>query len=265
MPLRYTFANQKGGVGKTTTVVNLAAAMAAWGFRVLVVDADPQCNASTSLGIDARSSDSHVYAVIVAGLPVRDAIRTTRWEGLDLLPSTPDLAGAAVELNAEPPQERVTRLVRALAQIDAYDYVLIDSPPSLGVLTVNALVAAQGVIVPVQCEYLALEGLSQLSYTISLVQRALNQNLALRGVVMTMYDRRTTLANEVVEQVRRHFPKRVFETLIPRSVRLSEAPSYGEPGVVYAPRSQGAQAYLGLARELLVGDGHTVAWEPEAD
>lgn len=264
MSLRYTFANQKGGVGKTTTVVNLAAAMATWGFRTLVVDADPQCNASTSLGIDARSSGRHVYAVMVAGLPVRDAIHATRWEGLDLVPSTPDLAGAAVELNAEPPQERVTRLVRALAQTDAYDYVLIDSPPSLGVLTVNALVAAQGVIVPVQCEYLALEGLTQLTHTISLVQRALNQNLALRGVVMTMYDRRTTLANEVVDQVRRHFPKRVFETVIPRSVRLSEAPSYGEPGVVYAPRSQGAVAYLGLARELLTGDGHTVAWEPEA-
>jgi chromosome partitioning protein len=263
MALRYTFANQKGGVGKTTTVVNLAASMALWGFRTLVVDADPQCNATTSLGLDARALERSVYEVLVGGLPVRQAIVSTRWDGLDLLPSTPGLAGATVELNAEPAQERVGRLARVLAGVEGYDYVLVDSPPSLGVLTVNALVAAQGVVVPVQCEYLALEGLTQLTHTITLVQRALNPNLALRGVVMTMFDRRTTLANEVVSQVRKHFPKRVFESVIPRSVRLSEAPSYGEPGVVYAPRSQGAVAYLCLARELLVGDGHTVNWEPE--
>ncbi len=262
MTLRYTFANQKGGVGKTTTVVNLAAAMAGWGFRTLVVDADPQCNATTSLGLDARSLERSVYEVLVGTIPVGEAIRHTRWDGLDLVPSTPGLAGATVELNSEPPQERVGRLARVLADVSGYDYVLVDSPPSLGVLTVNALVAAQGVIVPVQCEYLALEGLTPLTHTISLVQRGLNRNLALRGVVMTMFDRRTTLANEVVDQVRRHFPKRVFDTVIPRSVRLSEAPSYGEPGVVYAPHSQGAIAYLSLARELLIGDGHTVTQEP---
>ena len=262
MPLRYAFANQKGGVGKTTTVVNLAGAMAAWGLRVLVVDIDPQCNATTSLGVDARALDKSIYDVLLGELQIAEAIHPTRWAGLDLVPSTPGLAGAAVELNAEPAHLRVGHLSVSLESVDGYDYVLVDSPPSLGILTVNALVAAQGIIVPVQCEYLALEGLTQLTHTISLVQRGLNKNLALRGVVMTMYDRRTTLSNQVVEEVRRYFPKRVFASVIPRSVRLSEAPSYGEPGVQYAPRSHGAVAYLALARELLLGDGHSVAWEP---
>ncbi len=263
MTLRYAFANQKGGVGKTTTVVNVAAAMAGWGFRVLVVDIDPQCNATTSLGLDARSLDSSIYDALVGDTSIAEIERATRWDGLSLVPSTPGLAGASVELNSEPAHLRVARLATALASVEGYDYLLIDSPPSLGVLTVNALVAAQGVIVPVQCEYLALEGLTQLTHTITLVQRALNKNLALRGVVMTMYDRRTSLAHEVVEEVRRYFPKRVFASVIPRSVRLSEAPSYGEPGVCYAPRSQGAVAYMALAREILSGDGHVVTWQPE--
>lgn len=264
MTVCYTFANQKGGVGKTTTVVNVAAAMAAWGLRVLVVDIDPQCNATTSLGVDSRSLEISIYDALVGQLALQDVVRTTLWEGLDLAPSTPGLAGAAVELNSEPAHLRVGRLTSVLASVQGYDYLVIDSPPSLGVLTVNALVAAQGVIVPVQCEYLALEGLTQLTHTISLVQRGLNRDLALRGVVLTMYDRRTTLSNQVVDEVRRYFPKRVFDTVIPRSVRLSEAPSYGEPGVIYAPRSSGAIAYLALARELLQGDGHTVAWTPDA-
>jgi chromosome partitioning protein len=259
MTLRYAFANQKGGVGKTTTVVNVAAVMAGWGFSVLVVDIDPQCNATTSLGLDARSSDGSIYDALVGSASITDVERATRWDGLVLVPSTPNLAGAAVELNAEPAFRRVARLTSILASVEGYDYVLIDSPPSLGILTVNALVAAQGVIVPVQCEYLALEGLTQLTHTISLVQRGLNKNLALRGVVMTMYDRRTTLSHEVVEEVRRYFPKRVFGAVIPRSVRLSEAPSYGEPGVRYAPRSQGAVAYVALTREILRGDGHAIS------
>lgn len=258
MAIRYAFANQKGGVGKTTTVVNLAAAMAQWGVRTLVVDADPQCNATTSLGLDARAVTHSTYEVVSGRLPAAEGIHTTRWPGLDLLPSTPELAGAAVELNAIEPRERAAKLRAALEPIVDYDYVLIDSPPSLGVLTVNALVAAHGVIVPVQCEYLALEGLSQLTHTISLVQRGLNRELRLRGVVMTMYDRRTTLAHQVVEEVQKYFPHHVFSTVIPRSVRLSEAPSYGEPGVVYAPKAQGAEAYVELARELLTGDGRAV-------
>jgi chromosome partitioning protein len=259
----YAFANQKGGVGKTTTVVNVAAAMASWGHRVLVVDMDPQCNATTSLGLNALEMASSIYDVLVQERSLADVVQRTRWNALDLVPSTPNLAAITVELNSEPPRARVERLAGALSAVDGYTYVLIDSPPSLGVLTVNALVAAQGIIVPVQCEYLALEGLTQLTRTISLVRRGLNPNLSIRGVVMTMFDRRTTLSHQVVEEVRRYFPDQMFETIVPRSVRLSEAPSYGEPGVLYAPRSQGAQAYLALAREVLLADGEAVQWQPE--
>lgn len=260
MTLRYAFANQKGGVGKTTTVVNLAAVIAGWGFQTLVVDADPQCNATTSLGFNARDLERSSYNVLLGECAATDAVLSTPWEGLALLPSTPSLAGATIELNTLPARVRAARLQTALYRLDDYDYILIDSPPSLGVLTVNVLVAAQGVIVPVQCEYLALEGLTQLTHTLSLVQRGLNSALTLRGVVMTMFDRRTTLAHNVVDEVRSYFPQQVFETVIPRSVRLSEAPSYGEPGVVYAPHSQGATAYMQLARELLLGDGRRVTW-----
>lgn len=259
----YAFANQKGGVGKTTTVVNVAAAMAYWGYRVLVVDMDPQCNATTSLGVASRDLRASMYDVLLEERALADVVCATRWDGLALVPSTPNLAAATVELNAEPPRLRVERLAGALSGLEDYAYILIDSPPSLGILTVNALVAAGGVIVPVQCEYLALEGLTQLTHTISLIQRNLNRALYVRGVVMTMYDRRTTLSRQVVDEVRRFFPDRVFEAIIPRSIRLSEAPSYGEPGVLYSPRSQGAQAYLTLAREILLGDDETVTWQPE--
>ncbi|MBN1260277.1 MAG: ParA family protein [Anaerolineae bacterium] len=262
----YTFANQKGGVGKTTTVVNLAACMADWGFRVLVVDVDPQSNATTSLGVNARGLMTSTYDVLLGTASLTEVIHLTAWRGLDLLPSAPSLAGVTVELNALPdPVTRALRLRESLAAaVAGYDYVLIDSPPSLGILTVNGLCAAQGVIVPVQCEYLALEGLSQLMHTIGLVQRGLNPNLELRGLALTMFDGRTTLSNEVVAEVRKFFPNRVFDILVPRSVRLSEAPSYGEPGVFYAPRSKGSLAYRILTWELLREDGHEVDWRPPA-
>lgn len=262
----YVFANQKGGVGKTTTVVNVAAAMADWGYRVLVVDIDPQCNATTSLGIDPRILSSSIYDVLTGTQTAPEVVRGTRWQRLDILPSTPALAGATVELNRmTDPRERAEQLKRALALLNGYDYLLIDSPPSLGVLTVSALAAAQGVIVPVQCEYLALEGLSQLTHTISLVQRGLNAGLTLRGLVMTMYDSRTALSRQVADEVRQHFPQQVFNIIVPRSVRLSEAPSYGEPGIFYAPRSTGALAYRVLTWELLRGDGHEVNWTPPTE
>ncbi len=251
----YAFANQKGGVGKTTSVVNVGAALAEAGQRVLLVDIDPQSNATTSLGIDPRRISRSIYEVLVTQRPPAEVQLPTKWPRLSLLPSVAALAGATVELNRLPdPHERARRLQRGLSALTEYDYILIDAPPSLGILTVNALTAAQGVIVPVQCEYLALEGLSQLTHTISLVQRGLNPGLSVRGVVLTMFDARTILARQVVEEVRRHFPKRTFRTLIPRSVRLSEAPSFGEPGIFYAPHSRGAKAYRALAQELLQGD-----------
>ncbi len=263
----YTFANQKGGVGKTTTVINLAAAMADWGRRVLVVDMDPQSNATTSLGLNPRDLTASIYDVLVGHRQAAEVICSTRWPGLDVLPAMPALAGATVELNALPDAaERIGRLRQVLAGVEklGYDYWLIDSPPSLGVLTVNALVAAQGVIIPVQCEYLALEGLSQLLRTIQLVQRGANPQLKLRGLVLTMYDGRTLLARQVVEDVQKHFGDRVFRAIVPRSVRLSEAPGYGVPGVFHAPRSSGALAYRGVAWELLQQDGYRVEWTPPA-
>jgi chromosome partitioning protein len=259
----YTFTNQKGGVGKTTTVVNIAAAMADWGYRVLLIDVDPQSNATTSLGLNSRSLSSSIYDVLIGEQNVSEVIRGTRWPGLDILPSAPALAGATVELNrAADPHERVKQLKHMITSISGYNYILIDSPPSLGVLTVNALSAAQAVIVPVQCEYLALEGLAQLTRTIALVQRGLNPALSLRGVVVTMYDSRTTLSRQVTDEIRKHFSNRVFNMIIPRSVRLSEAPSFGEPGIFYAPRSKGAVAYRVLTWELLRGDGYEPDWTP---
>ena len=256
MPI-YAMANQKGGVGKTTTAVSLAAYLAEWGQRVLVVDVDPQANATSSLGIDKRTVGASVYDVLVRQTPASEAVLNTGHPRLDLLPSAPGLAGATVELVYLPRREY--RLRQALGPLgEEYDYVLVDSPPSLGILTVNALTATQGVIIPVQCEYLALEGLSQLTRVLDLVRRSLNPVLRTRGLVMTMYDARTLLSRQVVEEVRRHFPGQVFNTIIPRNIRLSEAPSYGEPIVTYAPNSTGALGYASLARELLAGDGRAV-------
>jgi chromosome partitioning protein len=251
----YTLANQKGGVGKTTTAVNLGAYLAELGQQVLLIDIDPQANATSSLGFDKRAISLSMYDALVRDVPLADITKLTDHVRLDLAPSAPALAGATVELVNMPKREN--RLQQVLETVDErYDYVLVDCPPSLGLLTVNGLTAARdGVIIPVQCEYLALEGLSQLARTIDLVRRALNPSLALRGLVMTMYDTRTTLSRQVVEQVQQHFPARVFKTIIPRSVRLSEAPSYGQSIAVYAPRSAGAVAYEALAREILVGDG----------
>jgi chromosome partitioning protein len=251
----YTIANQKGGVGKTTTAVNLGAFMASLGQRILLVDLDPQANATSCLGIDKRTVKNSVYEVIIGETPAIKNILYNQRLRLSLLPSSPALAGAEVEL--VPVIARETRLKEALQPIiDRYDYILIDCPPSLGLLTLNGVVAARdGVLIPVQCEYLALEGIGQLNQTLSRIRTALFPDLRVRGVIMTMFDVRTKLSADVVREINRHFPDQVFSTIIPRSVRLAEAPSYGQPISVYAPGSNGAIAYSNLAREILEGDG----------
>ena len=251
MAMVLAFANQKGGVGKTTTAVNLGAYLAAAGQSVLLVDIDPQANATSSLGIDKYSLGLSIYDALVDGVNLDQVIQLTSLMRLDLIPSAPALAGAEVELVGVPDREFL--LQKALAPVlERYDYVLIDCPPSLSLLTINALTAARnGVIIPVQCEYLALEGLSQLVQTIDLVRRTLNPSLTVQGVVMTMYDARTRLSQQVVDEVRQYFGKRVFATVVPRNIRLSEAPSYGQPILTYAPQSAGSLAYESLARELV--------------
>jgi len=254
----YTFANQKGGVGKTTSAVNIGAFLSAHGRSVLVVDVDPQANATSSLGLDAKLVESlkqgnraTVYHTLIEKTPVAQIIQTTQRPRLHLAPSSPILAGAEVELVGMIARESLLR--KALAPVlQHYDYVLIDTPPSLGLLTVNALTAADnGVIIPVQCEYLALEGLGQLARTINLVRDSLNPRLTIAGVVLTMYDTRTRLSQEVADEVRRYFPKQVFKTVVPRNVRLSEAPSFGETILTYSPGSAGALAYASVTEELL--------------
>jgi chromosome partitioning protein len=250
----YALANQKGGVGKTTTAINLGAYLAQEEQRVLIVDLDAQANATSSLGLDKYKVKSSIYDVLVRDMPLKHAILRSPELGMFLVPSSPALAGAEVELVNLLAREY--RLRQALEPTDgAYDYVLIDCPPSLGLLTINALTAADdGVIIPVQCEYLALEGLGQLHQTIELVRQRLNAKLVVRAMLMTMFDARTNLSQEVVDEVRRHFGDRTFQTIIPRSVRLSEAPSHGLPISSYAPRSPGALAYAELAQELLRED-----------
>jgi chromosome partitioning protein len=241
-------ANQKGGVGKTTTVVNLAAYLALGGRRVLIVDLDPQGNATSGLGIERAGIGLSTYDALLNGVDLREIVLGTALDGLRLAPSTIALAGAEVELATAEARER--RLARALATVaEGYDDILIDCPPSLGLLTINALTAADGVLVPVQCEYYALEGLGQLVATIHLVRDHLNPDLAIDGALLTMYDSRTNLAAEVAAEVRRHLTHAVFDTVIPRSVRLSEAPSYGQSIATYRPDSKGAEAYRALAAE----------------
>jgi len=250
----YALANQKGGVGKTTTTVNLAAYLAKLGQRVLVVDVDPQANATASLGVDKnRQQDGSVYDAFVGDVPLQEMIQPTQQANLELAASSPQLAGAEIELVAM--RGRETKLRAALRPVrDRYDYIFVDCPPSLGLLTVNALAAAHGVIIPVQCEYLALEGLTQLMTTIQLVRRSLNPTLQVRGLLMTMFDGRANLARQVRDEVQKHFSGQVFAVIVPRNVRLSEAPSYGLPILAYAPQSLGAQAYQAFAQELLSGD-----------
>lgn len=250
----YSFVNQKGGVGKTTTTINLGAYLAAAGQRVLLVDLDPQANATSCLGIERTEVDHGTYEALLGDFPANESILTSRSLNLSLLPSSPALAGAQVEFVAMPERERLLR--KALLPVqERYDYVLVDCPPSLGLLTVNGLIAAaDGVIIPVQCEYLALEGLTQLMSTLQRVRTGLFPGLRVRGLLMTMYDSRTNLAQDVVDEVRRHFGDQVFQAVIPRSVRLAEAPSHGRPISVYAPRSAGAVAYQALADEIMAAD-----------
>ena len=243
-------ANQKGGVGKTTTVINLATYLALDQYRVLVVDLDPQGNATSGLGVDRAAGHQSIYPALVEGLASDSLIKGTQIEGLWLIPSGRDLAGAEVELVDTP--QRETRLLDALAPLRAsFDFILLDCPPAVGLLTVNALTAADGVIVPIQCEYYALEGLSQLLSTIDLVRDNLNPRLRVDGVLLTMFDARTTLSSDVATEVRRHLGPTVFDTVVPRSVRLAEAPSYGRPIARYSPESRGAQAYRALAEEFV--------------
>ncbi|MBE0682843.1 MAG: ParA family protein [Anaerolineales bacterium] len=250
----YTLVNQKGGVGKTTSTINMAAYLARLRQRVLVVDLDPQANATSCLGVDKLGVQGGTYEALLGETNIFPYVLLNERLNLSLLPSSPSLAGAEVELVDELAREmRLRKAVLSIA--DRYDYIFVDCPPSLGLLTVNGLMAAMnGVIVPVQCEYLALEGLGQLTQTIERVRSALFPELEVRGVVLTMFDNRTNLSTDVVSEVNKHFPNQVFKSIIPRSVRLAEAPSYGLPISEYAPASVGALAYESLAKELLKGD-----------
>jgi chromosome partitioning protein len=249
-----TVANQKGGVGKTTTAVNLAAALAQSGARVLVIDLDPQGNASTALGVEHRSETSSVYDVIINDAPMKDVVQSSpEFPGLWCVPATIHLAGAEIELVSLVAREQRLRsaLNAYLAELDEhFHYVFIDCPPSLGLLTINAFVAAREVLIPIQCEYYALEGLSQLLNNIKLIERHLNPKLTVSTIILTMYDSRTNLANQVVDEVREHFPKQALETLIPRSVRISEAPSYGQSVITYDANSPGSLSYREAAAEI---------------
>jgi len=243
-------ANQKGGVGKTTTAVNLAACLAKEGRKVLLIDSDPQGNATSGLGFDKRDVKKCIYDALINEVPMADTLKHTAYENLDVIPATIQLAGAEIELVSL--MNREGRLKNALERIKHdYDYVIIDCPPSLGLLTINALTAASSVMIPVQCEFYALEGITMLMNTIQLVQRNLNPALKLEGVVMTMFDSRTNLAQDVVEEVKKYFKTKMYKTIVPRNVRLSEAPSHGMPVIDYDSKSKGAQVYMELAQEVI--------------
>ncbi|MFA4966877.1 MAG: AAA family ATPase [Candidatus Margulisiibacteriota bacterium] len=245
-----SFVNQKGGVGKTTTTVNLASYLATFGKKVLLIDMDPQGNASVGVGIDRNKLELCLYNILIENYPVSQVIQKTALSNLEIIPSTAKLAGAEVELVMEP--EREMKLKSALLEVkENYDYLLIDCPPSLNLLTVNALTASDEVIIPIQCEYYALEGISQLIKTIDMVRGGLNPMLKIGGILLTMYDSRTVLANQVAEEARKYFGKKVFQTIIPRNVRLAEAPSFGQPIIFYDPSSSGATAYESLSREVI--------------
>jgi chromosome partitioning protein len=251
----YTLVNQKGGVGKTTSAINIGAYLGYFGQKVLIVDLDPQANATSCLGIDKNTVKNGTYEVIIGSSPIIPAILHNPRLKLSILPSAPSLAGAEVELLGM--KNRESRIKEALVEVnDRYDYILIDCPPSLSIVTINGLIAAKdGVLIPVQCEYLALEGIGQLTQTLNRVQSSLFPKLGVRGVLMTMYDGRTRLASDVVGEIKKFFPKKVFQTIIPRSIRLAEAPSYGIPIANYAPSSSAAKAYMNLSREILEQDG----------
>ena len=242
-------SNQKGGVGKTTTCVNLAAELGKHDHAVLVVDMDPQANCTSGLGVNASTLRKSLYDVLLGSSEPEEVILSTAWKGISLLPSSLDLAGAEIELVSAISRE--TKLKRQLEKVEGFDVILVDCPPSLGILTLNALTACDHLLVPIQCEYYALEGLGQLVRTVNIIRETLNPALTLSGILLTLYDSRTRLANEVVEEVRRQFGDAVFNTVVPRNVRLSEAPSYGTPIAYYEALSTGAQAYEALAREVM--------------
>ncbi len=245
-----SIANQKGGVGKTTTAINLAASLAAIEHPTLVIDIDPQSNTTSGLGIDIKTVTNSIYEVMIGSVDINDTIRQTELDFLDLVPAHINLVGAEIEMIDREERERI--LKRAISELrEKYDFVIIDCPPSLGLLTINALTASDSIVIPVQCEYFALEGLGQLLNTIKIVRQHLNKELDIEGVLLTMYDTRTRLSNQVAEEVKRYFDDRVLKTVIARNIRLAEAPSFGKPALLYDSTSTGAKNYLALAREII--------------